>query len=170
MIMERKARFVRSLLFISVFVTLALIHRLSFAFRDLGVPIRDAILWGAYVGPGKTGALDTIYLSFGQYSAPLFLLAVNPETGDTRQFNGPLSSEMGSWGYTTDHENRITSAATITATSCVLTRRRRNGRISDSLEERKSLSSAGSPRHRTERYGEGPSLPQPFFLTTRRQG
>ena len=38
---------------------------------------------------------------------PLFLLAVNPDTGETRQFNGPLSSEMGSWGFTIDHENRI---------------------------------------------------------------
>jgi hypothetical protein len=51
--------------------------------------------------------MDTIYLSFGQYKAPLFLLAVNPDTGEIKQFNGPLPSEMGSWGYTVDHENRI---------------------------------------------------------------
>jgi hypothetical protein len=79
----------------------------SFAQKDLGVPVSEPIIWGAYVGPGKTGALDTIYLSFGQYNAPLFLLAVNPDTGQMRQFNGPLSSEMGSWGFTVDHENRI---------------------------------------------------------------
>jgi len=78
-----------------------------FAFRDLGIPIKEAIIWGAHVGPGKTGNYDTIYLSFGQYKAPLFLLAVNPDTGETRQFNGPLSSEMGSWGFTVDQENRI---------------------------------------------------------------
>ncbi len=69
--------------------------------------MREAICWGAFVGPGKTGMTDTIYLSFGQYEAPLFLLAVNPDTGQTRQFKGPLSSEMGSWGFTVDHENRI---------------------------------------------------------------
>jgi len=69
--------------------------------------VREAIIWGAYVGPGRTGEMDTIYLSFGQYNAPLFLLAVNPDTGKMKQFNGPLSSEMGSWGYTVDHENRI---------------------------------------------------------------
>jgi hypothetical protein len=51
--------------------------------------------------------MDTIYVSFAQYGAPLFLLAVNPDTGDMQQFNGPLASEMGSWGYTIDHENRI---------------------------------------------------------------
>jgi streptogramin lyase len=51
--------------------------------------------------------MDTIYLSFSQYDAPLFLLAINPDTGQMQQFNGPLSSEMGSWGFTVDHENRI---------------------------------------------------------------
>jgi hypothetical protein len=91
---------------------LLLIHSLVFpiissAFRDLGTPVREAVCWGAYAGPGKTGKVDTIYLSFAQYDAPLFLLAVNPDTGEVRQFNGPLASEMGSWGFTIDHENRI---------------------------------------------------------------
>jgi outer membrane protein assembly factor BamB len=83
------------------------LQKISFAQQDLGIPVREAIVWGAYVGPGREGKRDTIYLSFGQYNAPLFLLAINPDTGQTRQFNGPLSSEMGSWGYTVDHENRI---------------------------------------------------------------
>ncbi|HUL30430.1 MAG TPA: hypothetical protein VLZ03_08230 [Thermodesulfobacteriota bacterium] len=69
--------------------------------------MKEPIIWGAYVGPGKTGNLDTIYLSLGQYDASLFLLAVNPDTGEMRQYSGPLSSEMGSWGYTVDHEKRI---------------------------------------------------------------
>jgi outer membrane protein assembly factor BamB len=92
---------------ILVFFFLNPLVTISFAQRDLGIPVREAIIWGAYVGPGKTGEMDTIYLSFGQYNAPLFLLAVNPDTGKMKQFNGPLSSEMGSWGYTVDHENRI---------------------------------------------------------------
>ena len=92
---------------IIVFFFLNPLVTISFAQRDLGIPVREAIIWGAYVGPGKTGEMDTIYLSFGQYNAPLFLLAVNPDTGKMKQFNGPLSSEMGSWGYTVDHENRI---------------------------------------------------------------
>ncbi len=81
--------------------------RTASAQKDLGVPVREAVCWGAFAGPGKTGTTDTIYLSFGQYKAPLFLLAVNPDTGQMRQFNGPLSSEMGSWEFTVDHENRI---------------------------------------------------------------
>ena len=88
-------------------ITLALHPEISLAFRDLGVPVREAMSWGAYVGPGKTGSGDTIYISFAQYQAPLFLLAVNPITGELRQFNGPLSSEMGSWGFTIDRGNRI---------------------------------------------------------------
>jgi outer membrane protein assembly factor BamB len=89
------------------FLILNPLPKISLAQQDLGVPVREAICWGTFVGPGKTGEMDTIYLSFGQYEAPLFLLAVNPDTGQIRQFNGPLSSEMGSWGFTIDHENRI---------------------------------------------------------------
>ena len=95
------------LLFIPILINLSTFPIPSFAFRDLGTPVREALCWGAHVGPGKTGTRDTIYLSFGQYQAPLFLLAVHPDTGETRQFNGPLSSEMGSWGFTVDHANRI---------------------------------------------------------------
>ena len=98
---------IRFLIPIFVLITLILQYDISFAFRDLGVPVKEAVCWGAYVAPGKAGNRDTIYLSFGQYKAPLFLLAVNPDTGEMRQFNGPLSSEMGSWGFTVDHENRI---------------------------------------------------------------
>jgi len=89
------------------FFILGLLPEISSAQRDLGIPVREPVIWGAYLGPGKTGKMDTIYLSFAQYNAPLFLLAVNPDTGQIRQFNGPLSSEMGSWGFTVDHENRI---------------------------------------------------------------
>ena len=86
---------------------LALYPAVSFAFRDLGVPVREAISWGVHAGPGKTGIRETIYISFAQYRAPLFLLAVNPDTGEMRQFNGPLASEMGSWGFTIDQESKI---------------------------------------------------------------
>jgi hypothetical protein len=98
---------IKFLIPILIFIILNSFPKISFAFRDLGIPVREAICWGVHAGPGKTGEKDTIYLSFGQYKAPLFLLAVNPETGEMRQFNGPLSSEMGSWGFTVDHENRI---------------------------------------------------------------
>ena len=99
--------FIRFLVILSLFPIFCLLPNISFAFRDLGIPVKEAICRGVHVGPGKTGEKNTIYLSFGQYKAPLFLIAVNPETGEMRQFNGPLSSEMGSWGFTLDHENRI---------------------------------------------------------------
>ncbi len=92
---------------ILAFLILSPLSNISFAQKDLGVPVREGICWGTFVGPGKTGEKDTIYLSFSQYNAPLSLLALNPNTGQIRQFNGPLSSEMGSWGFTIDHENRI---------------------------------------------------------------
>ena len=95
------------LILILTFLILSPLPKTSFAQKDVGVPVREAACWGTFVGPGKTGMLDTIYLSFSQYDASLFLLAVNPDTGRVRQFNGPLSSEMGSWGFTVDHENRI---------------------------------------------------------------
>ena len=95
------------LITIFVVILLSFHQETSFAQQDLGIPVKEAICWGVHAGPGKTGEKNTIYLSFGQYKAPLFLLAVNSETGEMRQFNGPLSSEMGSWGFTVDHENRI---------------------------------------------------------------
>ena len=103
----RRLRGFRFLVLLFAFLILGSLSNISFAQKDLGVPVREAVCWGTFVGPGKTGAPDTIYLSFGQYEAPLFLLAVNPDTGQMRQFNGPLSTEMGSWGFTMDHENRI---------------------------------------------------------------
>lgn len=99
--------FSRIILSAFVFINLSTLPALSSVFRDLGTPVQEAVCWGAHVGPGRTGNRDTIYLSFGQYNAPLFLLSVNPDTGETHQFNSPLSSEMGSWGFTIDHENRI---------------------------------------------------------------
>ena len=104
--MEFRSNFRRFIPILAFFI-LSIFPKILFAQRDLGIPVREPIIWGVYVGPGKTGKMDTIYLSFGQYNAPLFLLAVNPDTGQMQQFKGPLSSEWGSWGYTVDHENRI---------------------------------------------------------------
>jgi outer membrane protein assembly factor BamB len=104
--MEFRSNF-RLFIQLLAFFILTILPQILFAQRDLGIPVREPVIWGVYVGPGKAGKMDTIYLSFSQYNAPLFLLAVNPDTGQMQQFNGPLSSEMGSWGYTVDHENRI---------------------------------------------------------------
>ena len=89
------------------FILLTLYPALTFAFRNLGTPVKEAICWGVHAGPGKTGNWDTIYLSYGQYEAPLFLLTVNPDTGAMRQYHGPLSSEMGAWGFAVGQDKRI---------------------------------------------------------------
>lgn len=82
-------------------------HESGFAFRPIGVPVREGISWGSYAGPGKTGRMDTIYIVLGRYQESVSLLAVHPDTGEIRQFNGPLPHEMGSWGFAIDQENRI---------------------------------------------------------------
>ena len=98
---------IKLLLFLFLFLIFYCPPKSSFAFRNLGTPVKEVICWGVHAGPGKEGKKDTIYLSCAQYQAPLFLLAVNPDSGEMKQFNGPLSSEMGSWGFAVDHEDRI---------------------------------------------------------------
>jgi len=77
------------------------------AFRNLGAPVKEGISWGSYAGPGKTGQMNTIYVVLGRYQESVSLVAVDPDSGEIRQFNGPLPGEMGSWGFAIDHENRI---------------------------------------------------------------
>jgi len=89
------------------FISLSFQPESSFAFRNLGVPVKEGISWGSYAGPGKSGKIDTIYIVLGRYKESLSLLAVDPDTGAIRQFNAPLPDEMGSWGFAIDHEKRI---------------------------------------------------------------
>jgi len=88
-------------------ILLTVYPALTFAFRNLGTPVKEAICWGVHAGPGNTGNWDTLYLSYGQYGAPLFLLAINPESGAMRQYRGPLSSEMGAWDFAVGQDKRI---------------------------------------------------------------
>ena len=92
---------------ILLFFILSPFPQFSFAFRNLGVPVKEGISWGSYAGPGKTGRTDTIYVVLGRYKESVSLLAVHPDTGEIRQFDGPLPNEMGSWGFAVDQENRI---------------------------------------------------------------
>ena len=101
---DRRKKLLASVL---AFTLLNLYPALTFAFRNLGTPVKEARCWGAHAGPGKTGNWDTLYLSYGQYEAPLFLLTVNPDTGAMRQYHGPLSSEMGAWGFAVGQDKRI---------------------------------------------------------------
>ncbi len=93
--------------FLPIFIFFNLSPEISLGFHNLGAPVKEGISWGSYAGPGKTGRTDTIYVVLGRYKESVSLLAVHPDTGEIRQFDGPLPDEMGSWGYAVDHENRI---------------------------------------------------------------
>jgi hypothetical protein len=89
------------------FISLSFQPEGSFAFHNLGAPVKEGVAWGVYAGPGKSGSQDTIYIVLGRYKESVSLLAVHPDTGEIRQYDGPLPDEMGSWGFAVDQENRI---------------------------------------------------------------
>ncbi len=101
------SRFLSFILSTLLFTSVALSSGPSLAFRLIGAPVKEGISWGSYVGPGKTGKLDTIYIVLGRYQESVSLLAFHPDTGEIRQYDGPLPGEMGSWGFAIDQENRI---------------------------------------------------------------
>lgn len=65
-------------------------------FEDLGVPVVKAGLRGAIVGPDANGQNITLYFSFSQAGGPLFLVQMNPQTGEARQFGAPPGNP-GAW-------------------------------------------------------------------------
>lgn len=58
-------------------------------FENLGVPIKSAGLFGAAVGVDEKEN-EVIYFNCSQPGGRLFLLQVNPKTGDSRQFEAPI--------------------------------------------------------------------------------
>lgn len=78
---------------------LALLHPASAAdsaFEPLGIPVRVGGLKGCLVGSDGQGG-EALYFNFNQTSGKLFLVQVNPDTGEARQFEpteGP-----GAWAF-----------------------------------------------------------------------
>ncbi|MCC6444220.1 MAG: hypothetical protein IT210_12300 [Armatimonadetes bacterium] len=66
-------------------------------FEDLGVPVIRAGSMGCLIGPDPTGTKEWIYFNFNQQAAPLFIVAVDPETQEWRQYNAPEGP--GAWGF-----------------------------------------------------------------------
>ena len=64
-------------------------------FEDLGVPVTKPMLMATAVGPDATGQKDLLYFDFAQSGATLFLVAVDPDTGEARQYKSPLGP--GAW-------------------------------------------------------------------------
>ncbi len=65
-------------------------------FVSLGIPVRVAGLKGCIVGPDGRGG-EALYFNFNQTSGKLFLVKVNPDTGEARQYAPPEGA--GAWAF-----------------------------------------------------------------------
>jgi len=74
-------------------------------FEDLGVPVTKAGLMGYLVGPDEKGEMTKLYLNFNQDGAPLFLVQIDPDTGQFKQFNAPKGP--GAWGFIVGPDKKI---------------------------------------------------------------
>jgi len=77
---------------------------LSGRFESLGIPVRVGGLMGCIVGPDGKGG-QALYFNFNQLSGMLFLVQVNPDTGEARQFNAPQGP--GAWALIAGPDEKI---------------------------------------------------------------
>lgn len=101
----RRLRFGRILSVAIVIVATSCILAAAGEFEDLGVPVRKAGFRAAIVGPDAKGDNRLLYFSFNQEGAPLFLLEVNPETGETKQYGAPEGP--GAWALVAGPDRKI---------------------------------------------------------------
>ena len=73
-------------------------------FESLGIPVRVGGLMGCVVGPNGHGG-EALYFNFNQAGAPLFLVQVDPDTGEAHQFNAPEGP--GAWALITGPDGKI---------------------------------------------------------------
>jgi len=76
----------------------------SGSFERLGIPVRVGGLMGCVVGPNGRGG-EALYFNFNQISGKLFLVQVDPDTGDARQFNAPEGP--GAWALIAGPDEKI---------------------------------------------------------------
>ena len=76
----------------------------SSRFESLGIPVRVGGLMGCLVGPNGRGG-EALYFNFNQAGAPLFLVQVDPDTGEARQFNAPQGP--GAWAFLAGPDEKI---------------------------------------------------------------
>ncbi|MBI4602304.1 MAG: PQQ-like beta-propeller repeat protein [Planctomycetes bacterium] len=74
------------------------------SFESLGVPVRTGGLMGCIVGPDGRGG-EALYFNFNQSGAPLFMVQVDPDTGEACQFTAPQGP--GAWAFTLGPDGRI---------------------------------------------------------------
>ena len=73
-------------------------------FESLGIPVRVGGLMGCIVGPNGRGG-EALYFNFNQAGAPLFLVQVDPDTGEAHQFNAPQGP--GAWALIAGPDGKI---------------------------------------------------------------
>src|SRR5687768_17913303 len=73
-------------------------------FQSLGIPVRKGGLMGCIVGPDGRGG-EALYFNFNQISGRLFLVQVDPDTGEARQFNAPQGP--GAWALVAGPDDKI---------------------------------------------------------------
>lgn len=73
-------------------------------FESLGIPVRMGGLMGCIVGPDGKGG-QALYFNFNQISGLLFLVQVDPDTGQARQFNAPQGP--GAWAMIAGPDDKI---------------------------------------------------------------
>src|SRR5438552_1762822 len=73
-------------------------------FESLGIPVRKGGLMGCIVGPNGQGG-EALYFNFNQISGLLFLVQVDPDTGEARQFNAPQGP--GAWALLAGPDEQI---------------------------------------------------------------
>ena len=73
-------------------------------FESLGIPVRKGGLMGCVTGPDGRGG-EALYFNFNQISGLLFLVQVDPDTGQARQFNA--SQGPGAWAFLKGPDERI---------------------------------------------------------------
>lgn len=74
-------------------------------FVDLGVPVTRAAIFKQTLGPDGNGEMTRIYAVFTQNAAPVFLVQINPDTGEAKQFNAPIGTHP--WGLTVGPDNCV---------------------------------------------------------------
>lgn len=73
-------------------------------FESLGIPVRVGGLMGCVVGPDGRGG-EALYFNFNQTGGKLFLVQVNPDTGEARQFDAPAGA--GAWAFIVGPDGKI---------------------------------------------------------------
>lgn len=73
-------------------------------FEKLGIPVRAGGLMGCVVGSDGRGG-EALYFNFNQLSGKLFLVQVNPETGEAKQFDAP--DGPGAWALLAAADGKV---------------------------------------------------------------